>query len=189
MRHCASAIAAGTLALGCASPGPVPPNTGPPELPPAVLTSPTGAEVRFSNRDEGLTSELPVSPERAWQALVDTYADYDIEPDAVDLRGHQLGVERLTRSRLAGERAEALARCGNQGAGPSAASRFRITFAFVSRVLPDEHGSVLYTRVQASAMPVDGTSTGRVACVSTGLLENRILAGVALKLGAETRAR
>lgn len=159
------------------------PNDRPPDLPPEILATTTGAEVRISNPERGVEREMRASPEVVWNALLETYRDFGFEPDIIDTRGRQLGVERLTKTTVAGERADQLARCANEGAGPSAASRFRITFGFVTRVVPQGSGSVLHARVQASATPVDGSSIGRVACVSTGRLEQRILGGVALKLG------
>lgn len=175
------------IVAGCGtSSGPRVPANQPPDLPPAVIGDGSTIEVRVSNPERGVAHELPFSANEVWQALTDVYSDYDIEPDVVDPRGRQLGVERLTRSTIAGERSDNLARCGNEGAGPSAASRFRIRFEIVSRVVPEGTGAVLHTRVQASASPVDGSSIGTVACVSTGRLEQRIMQGVALKLGIRT---
>lgn len=159
------------------------PNDRPVELPPSVTNTGSSVEVRTSNPDRGFTMEIAVPPEQAWQALLETFNDFEFEPDGIDTRTRQIAVEGLSRSRIAGERAESLVRCGNSGAGPSAASRFRIRFSFVSRVLPDEGSSIVHTRVQASATPIDGSSIGRVGCVSTGSLEERIHTGVSVKLG------
>lgn len=176
-------VLAPLLLAACASASTTVADERPSNLPPSVTRTSSGAEVRISNNDRGVIDDIPVNPAVVWDALLGVYDDFDLEPDNLDPNRRRIGISRLTKSTIAGEKSSDLARCGNQGAGPSAASRFRVTFVIQSAVVPNGRGATLQTLVQASATPVDGTSVSRVACVSTGALEKRLHEGVFTKLG------
>jgi len=174
------------LLSGCGTSNPSIADNRPPELPPRAEVTAGGTEVRLANNEQGITRKLAAPQADVWAALTEVYKDLNLEPDVIDPRTRQIGSRRLTRSQVAGEAAQALVRCANEGSGPSGANRYRITLSIASRVDADEAGSQLRTIVTGTASRVDGSSVNRVGCFSKGVLETRILNGVALKLGLRT---
>jgi hypothetical protein len=182
-------IVAPLLALGCAARN-TPGTGGPPDAAPLIHATSTGVEVRLSNPEHGLSAPLRAAPPIVFDALISVMQDWDIDPDILDSRQRRYGANRINRSRIAGESSSDLLRCANRGAGPSAVGRLRIRLSVLSQVDPGEDGgSVLTTRVEGTATPVDGTSTSMVNCISTGKLEERIADAVRLVVAARAPAR
>ena len=74
--------------------------------------------------------------------------------------------------------------CGESFTGP-VANNYRIYISLISVVRPDGKGaSELETAFSAQAQNMEGTSADRIACGSTGRLEERIRKTVLLKVGA-----
>lgn len=177
------------LTLGCA-PRNTPGTGGPPDAAPSIHATSTGIEVRLSNPEHGLSAPLPAAPPIVFDALISVMQDWEIEPDVLDSRQRRYGANRITRSRIAGESSADLLRCANMGAGPSAVGRLRIRLSVLSQVDPGEDGgSVLTTRVEGTATPVDGTSTSMVNCISTGKLEERIANAVRMVVAVRAPGR
>lgn len=159
---------------------------GPAELPAELYTSARGSEVRITTDERGVSGKLEKSPDEVFRAVAAVYQELDLDPDVLDPRGRTVGASRLTRGAVAGQRPESLVRCANEGAGPSAASRMRVTFSIMTQVAPSgASASSVKTTVRASATPVGGSSIGRVVCISLGEIERIILGRVALSLGIE----
>jgi len=174
------------LLLGCGTSTRSIADNRPPQLPPSAQSTAGGTEVRLANNDQGVTRKLAAPPDDVWAALTRVYEDLQLDPDMIDSRTHQIGIRKLTRSSVAGQSADALVRCGQEGSGPSGANRFRITLSIQSRVNADGEGSQLSTIVTGTASRVDGSSVNRVDCFSKGVLETRILNDVETKLGMRT---
>jgi hypothetical protein len=76
--------------------------------------------------------------------------------------------------------------CGESFSGP-VANNYRIYISLLSVIRPDGKGaSELETAFSAAAQNMEGSSADRIACGSTGKLEERIRKGVLLKLGQVT---
>ena len=172
------------IAAACA-PRTVPSASAPPESAPVIHATSTGMEVRLQTGEQGVSSPIEAPPALVFDALISVMTDFEIEPDILESRVRRYGATRITRSRMAGEATNTLLRCGNQGAGPSAVARLRIRLSVVSQVdAADDGSSLLTTRVEGTATPVDGTSTSMVNCTSTGKLEERIARGVGMVVAA-----
>lgn len=121
---------------------------------------------------------LNASPEQVWAVLPAVYAALEIPGEVNDPAARAYGTRRFTRNRLDGKRITHFIRCGSQGAGSGAlpVSSYRVRLSVLSSVEPAATSGValLTTRVQGSAMSVDGTSSASVGCSSTGALEQRI---------------
>lgn len=175
------ALAAAACAPAASSPRPTP--AGPP---PSLTVTSTEVTVRLSENAGVAPLRLDAPLERVWEALPAVYETLGIPVEVNDASTRTYGTRRYTYGRLGGKRTMDYVRCGHQGAGPSAVSSYRVRVTIVSSVgpAPDEK-SVLATEVTGVAMPVDGTSTGAVRCVTTGDLERRIHSLVAEQLGGE----
>ncbi len=170
------------ILAACATSSTVPDPRGP-ELPPAVITNPTGSDVRTAPGERGVQEEFAATAERVWAALTEVWGDLELQPDALDTRTRTIGVQRFTRSRIAGQNSGSFVRCGNEGAGPSASSRYRTSLDLRSQVHVRDDKVFVHTMLTGTASPVDGSSTSRVGCMSLGLLEQRIHDAIARKLG------
>jgi hypothetical protein len=105
-------------------------------------------------------------------------------------RGYDVAIESpLERMaamsrRLGNESMSAYLNCGESFTGP-VANNYRIYISLMSIVRPDGKGaSELETAFSAQAQNMEGTSGDRIACGSTGRLEERIRKSVLLKVGS-----
>lgn len=168
------------LAVGCASAA-TPPKVSPSDQPASATTTSTGYDIRVGGISPSSVT-LPVPPERVWPALAEAYGVLGIRTDIRDSVRRVLGTRRFTQSRLGNKDVKDLIRCGNQGAGPSAASAHRVQLSIVSSLVASGGGTVLMTEVSGVAEPVEGTSTSSVRCVSKGDIEQRIHGLVAARV-------
>jgi hypothetical protein len=120
---------------------------------------------------------LAASPDQVWAALPGVYQQLGIQAEMREDAARTLGTRAFTGSRIDGKRATDFVRCGNQGSGPSSGGMYRTRLMIVTRVIAIPDGKTdLVTEVGGTATPVEGTSTGQIACASTGDLEQRIRA-------------
>ena len=118
---------------------------------------------------------VAATPEQVWAALPGVYRELGITTDMRDDALRTLGARTFTGSRIGGKRSSDFVRCGNQGSGPSSGGMYRTRLTVISRVTAAGPGkSDLVTEVSGTATQVEGTSTGPIACASTGELEQRI---------------
>ena len=128
---------------------------------------------------------VPAAPSRVFEAVKAVYEELGIPPGTHDPSTGRVGNTDFWKSRRLGN--EALSNylnCGESFTGP-AANNYRIYISLISLVRPDGKGaSELETAFSAQAQNMEGTSGDRIACGSTGRLEERIRKSVLLKVGS-----
>jgi hypothetical protein len=137
-------------------------------------------EVRTSEAGSVAETTVGVSPGAAWRVLPQAYDSLGLGGGVLDAGELSYGNNRVTARNVAGNRTDRLFRCANEGAGPSAVNRFRIRFSISTTVTEGPEGhAVLFHEIVATGTPIEGTSSGRVICVSRGQLESAIQQQVA----------
>jgi hypothetical protein len=128
---------------------------------------------------------LPVAPSRAFEALKAAYTELGIPQVVSDPATGQVGNTSFVKSRqLADQPISTYLDCGDSLTGP-AADIYRIYMSLTSVIRPSGNGtSELETSFKASGQNMSGAAAERVACTSTGRLEERIQRMVLLKTGA-----
>ncbi len=128
---------------------------------------------------------IPAPQSRAFVALKAVYEELGIPPGTVDPATGRVGNTNFWKTRKLGNEAmSTYLSCADSYAG-TAADLYRIYISLVSVVRPDGQGaSELETAFSAQAQNMDGAANDRIACGTTGRLEERIRKGVLLKVGA-----
>jgi hypothetical protein len=140
-----------------------------------VTDTETGGLIRLSEDSRSVSVSLDAPPAKVWSVLPAVYRRLSIPLESVDETSMTIGTRSFTQSRLDGRRTLEWARCGNQGAGPSSGGMMRTRFTILTVVRPASGDRTdLQSTFTGTATPVEGTSTGPVACVSTGDFEQRI---------------
>lgn len=135
----------------------------------------TGAEVRLSETGSVSDATLRISPEAAWQVLPLAYDTLGLGGGVIDAQGRSFGNPSVTGRTLLGSRTDSFFRCANQGTAASSVNRFRIEFSIATTVTGTPDGQArLTTNIAAMGTPWEGTSSGRILCVSKGTLEGAI---------------
>jgi len=153
-----------------------------PETAVVLTSSESGSQMRI--RDvAAIEGAVPVERERAWAELPHVYAGLGIEVEYADARRFELGNPKLQkRSTLGKERLSTYLRCG---IGPSGelADTYRVNMTLRSVLQPaDGNSTLLVTELEATATPLFGSTTGTVACSSTGRLEGLIHQALLLRI-------
>lgn len=172
MRRSISAVPLLLALAGCAAGGGT---SRPPPSPAGVTESSTSLVVRMDEASPPVASLVSAPAEELWRLLAEVYDALDLPAEVNDPVGRAFGTRRFSGSRIGARPVTDYVRCGNQGAGPSAAGahRYRLTvLSTLVPLLPDQ--TRVSIEVGGSATSVEGTSTGAVRCVSTGELERRI---------------
>lgn len=160
------------IACSPAAPSPAP---SPATRPASITETSTSVAIRLSESHEPATVTLDAPLERVWSIVPEVYQALGIPAEINDPGARVYGTRSFAQSRLGGKRTADYVRCGNEGAGPSAVSGYRVRLSVVSSLRSAPGGkTVLATEVNGSATPVEGTSTAAVRCASTGALEQRI---------------
>ena len=130
-------------------------------------------------------ADVPAAPSRTFEAVKAVYEDLGVPPGTHDPATGRFGNTDFWKSRrFANEPMSMFLNCGESFTGP-VANNYRIYISLMSVVRPDgKGGSELETAFSASAQNMEGSSGDRIACGSTGKLEERIRKGVLLKVGA-----
>ena len=166
------AIGVVAVVTGCASAGTPPAGAG---APGSISGTETGGVIRMGQDSRAVSVALAASPDQVWAALPGVYRELGIQAEMRDDATRSIGTRGFTGGRIGGKRTMDYVRCGNQGSGPSSGGMFRTRLTIVTRVMAASGGKTeLVTEVGGTATPVEGTSTGVVACASTGDLEQRI---------------
>jgi hypothetical protein len=127
--------------------------------------------------------QLRAAPEKVYEATLKAFADLAIPTGRTDGKGGIIGSERFERSHALGNLLLAkLYNCGEGPAGPYADS-FRLELAIVAWVAPANGGSKLGLATVSSARDISGVAHNPRACISTGLLETKILERVTQIVG------
>jgi hypothetical protein len=128
---------------------------------------------------------MPATPDRTFQAVKAVYTALGIPPGTNDPASGRFGNVDFWKSRRLGDQPmSTYLNCGDSFTGP-AADNYRIYISLLSTVRSDGKGaSELETAFHAQAQNMEGTSSDRVPCGSTGRLEERIRKAVLLELGS-----
>jgi hypothetical protein len=176
-------LALPTTAWSCASSG---------SSPGTEILTPSDRVVARDNRTTYRTSvapnakvPIPAVPGRAVEALRAVYAELGVPPGTYDPAAGRVGNTNFYKThKLGNEAISAYLNCGSSLEG-SAADNDRIYISLISVVRPDGSGaSELETAFSAQAQKMDGASSDRIACGTTGRLEERIQKGVLAKVAA-----
>jgi hypothetical protein len=126
---------------------------------------------------------VPAPPSRVFEALAAVYKDFDIPIAMNDPATGRVGNPDFWKSRkLGGQSISSYLNCGDSITG-AAADNYRVYISLLSAVRPDgSGGSEIETAFTATARNMEGTTADRIACGTTGRLEERIYQSVLAKL-------
>ena len=127
---------------------------------------------------------IAAAPSRAFEALKAVYEELGIPAGTHDPTTGRIGnTDFWKQRRLGSEAMSAYLNCGESFTGP-VANNYRIYMSLISVIRPDGKGaSELETAFSAQAQNMEGSSGDRIACGSTGRLEERIRKSLLLKVG------
>jgi hypothetical protein len=127
---------------------------------------------------------LAAPPEKVLVALAETYRGLGVEIEYLDRPAGRLGNKKFNGlRRMAGQQMSHWLSCGESLLGPRADGD-RIQMSLVSSATADGKGGTrLETAFGGDAQRVDGTSTDRQTCTTTGRMEEQIRKRVANLLG------
>ena len=163
-----------SLVAGCATAASPPAGAGSPG---SISSTETGGMIRMGQDSRAVSVSLDASPDQVWAALPGIYEQLGIQAEMREEATRTIGTRSFSGSRIDGKRTTDFVRCGNQGSGPSSGAMYRTRLLITTRVMATRDGKTdLVTEVGGTATPVEGTSTGQIACASTGDLEQRIRA-------------
>jgi hypothetical protein len=133
-------------------------------------------------------AHIPVAPSRVFDALKSVYEELGVPPAINDpTTGHFGNTDFWKTRRLGTEPISTYLNCGDSIMGP-AADNYRIYISLISLVRPDGKGeSDLETALSAQARNMEGTTSDRVSCGTTGRLEQRIRQRLLDKLSVSDR--
>jgi hypothetical protein len=126
---------------------------------------------------------IAAEPARVFAALRPVYEELGIPVATADAAINQVGSSNFFRTRkLGNERISMYLSCGNSVTGVIA-DDYRIYMSVTSQVRADgKGGTELETEFSAFARNIDGSASERIACGTTGQLEERIRLGIVRKL-------
>jgi hypothetical protein len=118
-----------------------------------------------------------------FEAMAAVYRELEVPVVVNDPTTGRMGNTDFWKShRLGGQSISSYLNCGSSITG-SAADDYRVYMSLISAVRPDASGgSALEIAFTATARNMEGTTADRVACGTTGRLEERIQKGVLAKL-------
>ena len=127
---------------------------------------------------------IPAAPNRVFDATKLVYEELGIPPGTHDPATGRVGnMDFWKQRRLGNEPLSSFLNCGDSFTGPLA-NTYRIYISLLSQVRPDgKGGAELETAFHAQAQNMEGSSSDRIACGSTGRLEEKIRKTVLLKVG------
>ena len=161
------------LATSCASSGSSP---DPGIVPPTerVVTADTHGTYRTTVAPTD-KAHVPVSPSRVFAALTSVYEEIGVPPAINDPTTGRVGNTDFWKTRKLGpEPISTYLNCGDSIMGP-AADTYRVYISVISVVRPVGKGeSELETALSAQARNMEGTTSDRVSCGTTGRLEQLI---------------
>ena len=164
-------VAAAVVLAGCSS-APSPARAPGPSA--SIGETETGTTFRLGGDPNAVSVTLESSPDQVWAVLPGVYRELGIPSEATDAATRTVGTKAFSGSRVGPHRTTEVVSCGTQGAGPSSGGMFRTRLSILTKVESAGSGTRLSTEITGSATRVEGTSTGAIACVSSGALEKTI---------------
>lgn len=128
---------------------------------------------------------VPVAPNRVFDAVKAVYEELGVPPGTNDPATGRFGnVDFWKQRRFGNEALSSYLNCGDSFTGP-VANNYRIFMSLLSVVRPDgKGGSEVETAFTAQAQNMEGSSSDRIACGTSGRLEERIRKGILIKVGS-----
>ena len=156
--------------------------SAPPSEGPAPATEPTNTSLTATATRVHVAADAPLQAvvlrgpvEAAWLMLAPVYEQLGLKVDYSNVESLTMGVSEFTGTRIGEKRTTDLIRCGNQGSGGSAFTRYRTQVRILTTLTAAADGNTLIqTRVTATGTPMDGSSRQVTLCTSTGELESTI---------------
>ncbi len=183
-RSISSAIMVALLGSGCATT----PETPVRATEASVIDSESGPFIRLGQQSGSVSVSSDAAPDRVWSVLPVVYEKLGIRAEVNEAATLTIGTRGFTQTRIEGKRTSDWIRCGNEGSGPSSGGMYRTRLSIITRVEPASGGgSNVVTEVSGTATPVEGTSTGPVACASVGTIEQRIRTLIEEQIARTTR--
>jgi hypothetical protein len=177
-RPCLALLAAATAA--CASSGGSP-----------SVALPTERTVAVDDNNVYRTTVLPnakvpvpAAPNRVFEAVKAVYEELGVPPGTNDPATGRFGnVDFWKQRRFGNEALSTYLHCGDSFTGPVANS-YRVYISLISIVRPDgKGGSEVETAFTAQAQNMEGSAGDRIACGTSGRLEERMRRSILLKIG------
>lgn len=153
--------------------------------PPAVIESGTGAEVRLARDDRADETHVTASVDSVFARTRALYRALGLPVQAENRRDGivESGNFRAPRE-LFDQPLARLLDCGQSLAG-ARVTLWNVTMQLTTGMRPHpENGTLVATRITASARPRDGTSTPPVPCYSTGRLERELAGRIGPRAGS-----
>jgi len=127
---------------------------------------------------------VPAAPNRVFEAVKAVYEELGVPPGTNDPATGRFGnIDFWKQRRFANEALSMYLNCGDSFTGP-VANNYRIYMSLISIVRPDgKGGSEVETAFTAQAQNMEGTAGDRIACGTSGRLEERIRRSILLKIG------
>lgn len=175
-------LVAVVITAACASSGSSP-NTELPSPSDRIIASDNQGVMRTTVAPNAKV-RIPAAPSRVLPALRAVFADLAIPVTTDDPSSGRVGNANFWKSRKLGD--EPISTYLNCGAAITglAADTYRVYISLLTAVRPDgSGGSELEIALVAQAQNMEGTTADRVACGTTGRLEERIQKMVLQKLG------
>lgn len=170
------------LAAACSAPG-IPVSTAPRHETRVDIHSSVLA-LATNSRTQATRDLVPGAPAAIWPELQRTYNELGIGVAELNHEAYVIGNSALSvAQRLAGERLSKWVDCGRTATGVPAADRYPVSLQIFTQLVPtSDGGSEARTLITGTA--ANPTSNDAVMrCVSTGQLELRIVAGLAVAAG------
>lgn len=144
--------------------------------PARILTSGSGVDFVLDESAPLKPHAVPAAPHLVFAALPEVYRVLGVPPGTSDPAGRVFGNQRFTaRRELGGQPLSRYLACGHTATGAPIADSYRVQLSLLTTVQPGQGGgSLVQTQVGASAQSVEGSSSNRVQCATTGALELRI---------------
>jgi hypothetical protein len=141
----------------------------------AIYSGPETGTI-LSERPRAVAATIAAPAGAVWLAVKKVYLDLDVPVTVENPSARQIGNQNFYRTRtFAGKPMTEFVDCGNGMTGPKASS-YRIYMSLLTDVIPDGQGSA---RVQTTFVPMgqdmQGNSTDRIVCGTTGRLETLFL--------------
>ncbi len=137
------------------------------------------------------SARVPIDAPAAqvYSALAEAYLELGVDTKLIDTGARRIGnIDFFMSRRMGGRPISEYLSCGDTPHGGAIADQYRVFMSLVSTVHEaGQKGAELETAFSAYARDQRGVSSDRIACGTTGRLEERIRKTVALKLGVPAK--
>jgi hypothetical protein len=178
------------LVVACSAPaaGPAPASLLP-ATDEVVITTAGGTPLKLTVDRDPSRHRVAAPLSRSWAEIAQVFDVLAIPLEYADHRANRVGNSRFIVNRmLAGRPVSTFLRCGFGAAGALADSH-RIRMNIATELKPASSDSTaVFTQIEATASPVDGTNTAPTNCTSTGVLEMAIVTVLKQEVGEAYRS-